>query len=40
MIQVERLVLGKVWYMNASGLRRKFDPDAYVKRVERLAAGG
>ncbi len=36
----ERPVFGKVRYMNASGLRRKFDPDAYVKRVERLEAGG
>jgi hypothetical protein len=25
--------------MNASGLRRKFDPDAYVRRVESLEAG-
>jgi len=33
----ERPVLGKIRYMNASGLRRKFDPDAYVERVERLA---
>jgi deoxyribodipyrimidine photo-lyase len=32
----ERPVSGKVRYMNASGLRRKFDPDAYVERVERL----
>ncbi len=32
----ERPVLGKIRYMNASGLRRKFDPDAYVERVERL----
>lgn len=36
----ERPVFGKVRYMNASGLRRKFDPDAYVERIERLAAGG
>ncbi len=35
----ERPVFGKVRYMNASGLRRKFDPDAYVRRVESLEAG-
>jgi deoxyribodipyrimidine photo-lyase len=36
----ERPVFGKVRYMNASGLRRKFDPEAYVGRIERLEAGG
>jgi deoxyribodipyrimidine photo-lyase len=30
----ERLVFGKVRYMNAAGLKRKFDPDKYVKRIE------
>mgnify|MGYP006295405795 CR=1 FL=1 len=34
----ERPVFGKVRYMNAAGLKRKFDPDAYVRRVERLEA--
>ncbi len=29
---VERAVYGKVRYMNANGLRRKFDADAYVRR--------
>jgi deoxyribodipyrimidine photo-lyase len=29
----ERKVFGKVRYMNAEGLRRKFDMDAYVQRV-------
>jgi deoxyribodipyrimidine photo-lyase len=32
----ERPVYGKVRYMNANGLRRKADPDAYVAKVERL----
>jgi deoxyribodipyrimidine photo-lyase len=36
----DRPVYGKVRYMNAAGLRRKFDPDAYVKRIERLTASG
>ncbi len=35
----ERPVFGKVRYMNAAGLRRKFDADAYVRRIERLEAG-
>jgi len=30
----ERKVLGKVRYMSAAGLRRKFDMDAYLARVE------
>jgi deoxyribodipyrimidine photo-lyase len=34
----DRPVFGKVRYMNAAGLKRKFDADAYVKRVEQLAA--
>jgi len=29
-------VYGKVRYMNANGLRRKADPDAYVAKVEAL----
>ena len=34
----ERPVLGKVRYMNAAGLKRKFDPDAYVRRIEQVRA--
>jgi deoxyribodipyrimidine photo-lyase len=30
----ERHILGKVRYMNANGLRRKFDPDRYAERIE------
>ena len=30
----ERPVFGKVRYMNAAGLRRKFDADAYVEKVQ------
>ena len=33
----ERPVFGKVRYMNERGLRRKFDMDAYVEAVDRLA---
>ncbi len=36
----ERPVFGKVRYMNAAGLQRKFGPDAYVERIRRLEAGG
>ena len=32
----ERPVYGKVRYMNANGLRRKFDIEAYVKRIKRI----
>jgi deoxyribodipyrimidine photo-lyase len=32
----ERPVFGKIRYMNAAGLKRKFDADAYVKKVEAL----
>ncbi|MHC5083621.1 MAG: deoxyribodipyrimidine photo-lyase [Planctomycetota bacterium] len=32
----ERPVFGKVRYMNAAGLKRKFDIDAYVETIERL----
>jgi deoxyribodipyrimidine photo-lyase len=31
----ERAIFGKVRYMNANGLKRKFDADRYVDRVER-----
>ncbi len=36
----ERPVFGMVRYMNAAGLHRKFDADAYVRRVERPEADG
>jgi len=36
----ERPVFGKIRYMNAAGLRRKFDADAYVRKIERLGAAG
>ena len=32
----ERPVFGKIRYMNDSGLKRKFDVDAYIKRVQAL----
>jgi len=32
----ERPVFGKVRYMNATGLKRKFDVDAYVRKVQAL----
>jgi len=32
----ERPVFGKVRYMNAAGLKRKFDADAYVTKIEAL----
>jgi len=32
-----RPVFGSIRYMNAAGLRRKFDADAYVRKVEALA---
>jgi deoxyribodipyrimidine photo-lyase len=34
----ERPVYGKVRYMSRGGLERKADPDAYVEKVDRLAA--
>ncbi|MGE5294873.1 MAG: deoxyribodipyrimidine photo-lyase, partial [Solirubrobacterales bacterium] len=34
----ERPIFGMVRYMNASGLQRKFDVDAYVERVKRVGA--
>jgi deoxyribodipyrimidine photo-lyase len=33
----ERKIFGKVRYMNDAGLRRKFDVDAYVARVDSLS---
>jgi len=32
-----RPVFGTIRYMNAAGLRRKFDADAYVRKIEALA---
>jgi len=32
----ERPIFGKVRYMNANGLRRKFDADAYVARIQEI----
>ncbi len=32
----ERPVFGKIRYMNAAGLKRKFNPDDYVRRIEQL----
>ena len=32
----ERPVFGKIRYMNAAGLKRKFNPDKYVEKIERL----
>ena len=32
----ERPVFGKVRYMNANGLRRKFDMDGYIRRVAEM----
>ena len=34
-----RPVFGTVRYMNANGLRRKFDMPGYLRKVERLTAG-
>jgi deoxyribodipyrimidine photo-lyase len=36
----ERPIFGTVRYMNAAGLRRKFDMETYVRQMERLAPGG
>ena len=33
----ERPIFGKVRYMNANGLRRKFDADGYVKKIDGLS---
>ena len=32
----EREILGKIRYMNAAGLKRKFDPDSYVEKINAL----
>lgn len=34
----ERPVFGKVRYMKAAGLRRKFDIEAYVRQIDALNA--
>jgi deoxyribodipyrimidine photo-lyase len=34
----EREVFGKIRYMNAAGLKRKFNPELYVEKVKRLEA--
>jgi deoxyribodipyrimidine photo-lyase len=34
----ERPVFGKIRYMNAAGLKRKFDIDAYLQKIESLEA--
>jgi deoxyribodipyrimidine photo-lyase len=33
---MERNIFGKIRYMNASGLKRKFDADQYVRKIEKL----
>jgi len=33
---MEREVFGKIRYMNANGLKRKCDPEAYIAKVDRL----
>jgi deoxyribodipyrimidine photo-lyase len=33
----ERPIFGKIRYMNAAGLRRKLDADAYVRKIEHMA---
>jgi deoxyribodipyrimidine photo-lyase len=35
----ERPIFGKVRYMNAAGLRRKFDIEKYVRRIESISEG-
>ena len=32
----ERPIFGKIRYMNTSGLKRKFNPDAYVKKIQAI----
>jgi deoxyribodipyrimidine photo-lyase len=36
----QRNIYGTVRYMNAAGLRRKFDMDGYVQKIEGLARAG
>ena len=33
---VERKVFGKIRYMNAAGLKKKFDPDKYIQKVDQF----
>ena len=35
----ERKVFGKIRYMNDAGLKRKFDPDRYVEKVNQMVKG-
>jgi len=35
----ERAIFGKIRYMNAGGLRRKFDAEGYVKKIKKLNQG-
>jgi len=32
----ERPVFGKIRFMNSAGLKRKFDADAYVRKIQSL----
>jgi deoxyribodipyrimidine photo-lyase len=32
----ERAIFGTIRYMNAAGLKRKFNPDAYVQKIQKL----
>ncbi|MFX0208919.1 MAG: deoxyribodipyrimidine photo-lyase [Candidatus Hodarchaeota archaeon] len=34
----ERAIFGKIRYMNANGLKRKFDADAYVEMISKLSS--
>jgi deoxyribodipyrimidine photo-lyase len=34
----ERPIFGKIRYMNANGLKRKFDADAYVKKIRQITS--
>jgi deoxyribodipyrimidine photo-lyase len=36
----ERAVFGTVRYMNAGGLKRKFDMETYIQQMDRLSQGG
>jgi len=33
---LKRAIFGKVRYMNANGLKRKFDVEGYAKKIESL----
>jgi deoxyribodipyrimidine photo-lyase len=36
----EREIFGKIRYMNAGGLKRKFDADGYVRKIRKLIKAG